>query len=110
MLANQDPRERLNHIRELVSREGCAHDWVYVEGATLCCQCGAGLEMILDDVRKISDPYAGGTRVAVTVDADQCLTPVPHAPSVMNALRTLPWWVWALVVTAGAVAGWAVTP
>jgi hypothetical protein len=90
--------QRLSNIRDLVHRDTCPHDWVGVEGATLCCKCGADLDKIMDEFREASDPEAGGVRVAV-----KCGMPdeVPRRSSLTPWLLLAAWIV-------GAAAGWMV--
>lgn len=84
----------------------CTHDWVAVQGATICTQCGSDLDQILSLYRKNTDPLAAGVHVAV--DRAQDLTPVPEAPTVIDLLWVAPrWLVYAAAVIGGIVLGLA---
>lgn len=83
--------ERLEALRSAVRKDTCGHDWVHVQGATICANCGADLNKMLDEYRKISDPEAGGVRVAVS-------TPVATTQECVPAgVR------WAIYIAAGLI-------
>lgn len=82
----------------------CTHEWVAIQGATICVQCGSDLDQILSLYRKNGDPLAAGIHVAV--DRDQQLEAEPPVPPVAVSLAL---WVkpllYVIAVLVGAVLG-----
>jgi len=90
--------ERLAALRGAIKRDTCGHDWVHVQGATICANCGADLEKMLDEYRTLADDGASGFRrpVYVTLKAEPQPEPEP------DALRGL---VYMLAGVAGVLGG-----
>lgn len=81
--------ERLQALRNAVSRDKCSHDFVCVQGATICANCGADLNKMLDEYRKTMADDTRGYRLSVTTPTKVVELPTPPA--------------WALYIAAAAL-------